>query len=751
LLRLLLAAVLALGSLFAAAPAWAEEAKGQASAGEEVSVDDSLSTEGGQQEGQAPVTGSDAAPTGPSEGLTTPPPPDDFTTPPPLEDAAPAETGPEGIKPLSSGLEPLAATGGPGWIKAYGGASHDFFETVIQTSDGGFVAVGGSTSADSDFSSEASSYQGVIARFDSNGNRIWFRLYGAEEPHDENDHYTIFYSVVATPDGGFVAAGTSKVLIDGFTGSYGRQEQNFILVKFDANGNRIWAKIHGGSSVDEFHSLIQTSDGSLIAAGLSESWDGDLSGAFINDSPVIAKFNANGEKIWIKYCDVGQRDAYFDSIVQAPNGDFVAVGTLRDYYFSEDFLIARLDANGEKIWSKTYGGDLWDYLYSVTPTSDGGFVAVGSAYSQNGDLVGTDKDDKNFVIVKFDANGYKVWLRTYGGRSYDELNSVVQTSDGSFVAVGISSSSDGDLPQSSNTYSYEFVIAKFAPNGNKVWIKTHGGNNMDDFYSVIQTPDGGFVAVGSSLSPDGKLPGNRGQGDFVIAKFDSEGGLNLPVKNGWMKYDGYWYYYKDNFAIWNWFRSGGYWYYFDSNTRHMLTGMHRIGNSTYLFAGGDSGRMLTGWQKHEGKWYYFQPSGAAKTGWMKSGGSWYYLNPATGQMLTGMHRIGNSTYLLAGGDSGRMLTGWQQHGSSWYYFQSSGAAKAGWMKSGLYWYYLDPATLQMATDWQSINNKGTASWYYFDGGSGRMTTGTAIIDGTAYTFAPSGALTSHQNPASLGG
>ena len=171
---------------------------------------------------------------------------------------------------------------------------------------------------------------------------------------------------------------------------------------------------------------------------------------------------------------------------------------------------------------KNYGGSGLDYFYSVQETSDGGYVAVGYSYSPDGDLTG-NKGQNDFVIAKFDSSGNKQWIKNYGESGNDSFYSVQETSDGGYVAVGNSYSPDGDL--TGNKGGSDFVIAKFDSNGNKVWIKNYGESGSDNLRSVKETNDGGFVAVGYSQSSDGDLKNNKGLSDFVIAKFNSDGML----------------------------------------------------------------------------------------------------------------------------------------------------------------------------------------------------------------------------------
>jgi hypothetical protein len=86
-------------------------------------------------------------------------------------------------------------------------------------------------------------------------------------------------------------------------------------------------------------------------------------------------------------------------------------------------------------------------------------------------------------------------------------------------------------------------------------------------------------------------------------------------------------------------------------------------NSTFTLA--EKKQVLTGWQKQDNKWYYFDATGVKKTGWLLDGDKWYHL-----------------------GGSGAMTTGWLSDGGNWYYLEGSGIMKTGWLQDGGKWYYL---------------------------------------------------------------
>ena len=199
---------------------------------------------------------------------------------------------------------------------------------------------------------------------------------------------------------------------------------------------------------------------------------------------------------------------------------------------------------------------------------------------------------------------------------------------------------------------------------------------------------------------------------------------------GWIKLEGDDYYINNEGALLSgWQKIDGKWYYFyHDESDIMVTGWFEIDGSHYYFS--QWGKMVTGWTQINGNWYYFNQWGKMVNGWNQINNKWYYFNQ-WGKMVKGWAQISNKWYYFNA--SGAMLTGWQQIGGKWYYFNNSGAMVKGWAAISGKWYYFN-ASGAMLTGWQQIGGK----WYYFNG-NGAMLTGTQRINGRIYRFNSSGA------------
>ena len=202
-----------------------------------------------------------------------------------------------------------------------------------------------------------------------------------------------------------------------------------------------------------------------------------------------------------------------------------------------------------------------------------------------------------------------------------------------------------------------------------------------------------------------------------------------PILTGWQKQNGNWYYYDANGnKSTAWQLIGGKWFYFNSSGV-MQTGWRKLSGKWYYF--NSSGAMVTGWQHIGGQWYYFNSSGAMVTGWHTIGGKWYYFN-SSGAMVTGWQHIGGQWYYF--NSSGAMLTGWQTIGGQKYWFNASGAMQKGWQNISSKWYYFNSSGAMM-TGWQTIGGQK-----YYLSADGSMVTGLQKVDGKWHYFESSGAL-----------
>jgi len=185
-------------------------------------------------------------------------------------------------------------------------------------------------------------------------------------------------------------------------------------------------------------------------------------------------------------------------------------------------------------WQKPTGGTMYDYSKEIENTSDGGYITIGYSESTDGD-VSFNHGNGDCWIVKSNAFGIVQWEKTFGGTGYDYGYSIKQTNDGGYIATGYTESNDGDV--SVNHGGGDCWVIKLDNSGTLVWEKTFGGTLNDNGQSICQTTDGGYVVAGNSDSNDGDVTSNHGLGDCWILKLDNAGAIQWQKAFGGSYYD----------------------------------------------------------------------------------------------------------------------------------------------------------------------------------------------------------------------
>jgi hypothetical protein len=415
----------------------------------------------------------------------------------------------------------LNALGEVTWEKTYGGDDFDWGESVLQTSDGGFIVAGGTRS----FGVSGGADNFWILKLDALGNiacgesdctdgndndldglidEEWQRIYGTADSSERA------WSIQQTSDGGFIVAGQKQE-------SLFVADDDFWVLKLDAYGNvgssfpGTWQKSYGGAASEIAYSIQQTSDGGYIVAGRTEDGGG----------PGFPDF-------WVLKLDAGGNIACGESDCTDGNDN-------------------DLDGLTDEEWQKTYGGTSGEIAYSIQQTCDdinctNGIDDDGDGYTDERGYVvagqtqsfgASSPNSPDIWVLKVDTFGNILWQKTYGGSMGDGAYSIQQTPDGNYIVAGRTSSFGAG--------SFDFWVLKLDAWGNiacgesdcgdgndndldgltdEGWQKTYGGSYWEQTASIRETSDGGFVVAGSTeYAP-------TSYDDFWILKLDTYGNID---------------------------------------------------------------------------------------------------------------------------------------------------------------------------------------------------------------------------------
>lgn len=297
-----------------------------------------------------------------------------------------------------------------------------------------------------------------------------------------------------------------------------------------------WQNTIGGSGSDQLNSIFPTPDGGWICGGSSSSSiSGDKTENNLGmEDYWVVKLDASGNVQWENTIG-GDWSDYLESIFPTSDNGYIcggwsasdATGDKTENSLGQyDYWIVKLDSAGNIQWQNTIGGDDWDFLLSISQTADGGYVCGGHSFSNiSGDKTEINLGGIDFWVVKLDSSGNIEWQNTIGGSGGDWLYSVSQTPDGGYICGGISSSGISGDKSEANLGGKDVWIVKLDNTGNITWQNTIGGNDGENTVCVSQTLDGGFICVNrsySNISFD-KTENSLGGSDFWVIKLDSTG------------------------------------------------------------------------------------------------------------------------------------------------------------------------------------------------------------------------------------
>jgi hypothetical protein len=418
--------------------------------------------------------------------------------------------------------------------RTYGGTDIEYLNDFLPTADGGFIATGGNYHGGvADAGPSFGTFDVYAVRTDRSGAVVWQRFYGGTDEEQGQ-------SVAAAGDGGFIIGGYSASGISGNKTSPQYGNVDYWIVRLGADGSLLWDKSFGGTGGDYLKAVIPMPAGGFLLAGESYSGVSGNKTSPRRDETMysadlwIVRIDDTGNKLWEQSYG-GTGEDHLGAVVATADGG-IMLGSASSstetgnktapQIGGSDYWVLRLDATGEIIWQRTYGGNDWDELRGITATSDGGFLLGGISYSPVTEGYKTTEPfgSADYWIVRIDANGEKIWETGFGGTDYDNLLSVASTADGGFLLGGASYSAPGGNKTSAWRGRSDLWIVRINSAGEKRWEESYGGLGDDYGGKAVQTSDGRFLLGGTSdnLTRGNKTAPPLGSLDFWMVELAPE-------------------------------------------------------------------------------------------------------------------------------------------------------------------------------------------------------------------------------------
>lgn len=389
------------------------------------------------------------------------------------------------------------------WENSFGGTYTDQGVAVLETQDGGFLALCMPYSLDGDVSGSNGKSEFWLLKLDNAGQLVWKKTYGG------SNEETPRKIIPAAAGGGYFLLGWSDSADGDITFNHGKND--VWLVKIDDNGDLVWQKTFGGTDNDYGYAITASSDGNYIIAGSSYSSDGDVPNSNDGNQDVwIFKIDPDGQILWSRLYG-GSAPDFAKSILPLSDGSFFVAGSsssndgdaLNNHGLGDVFVL-KINNNGDILLSKLLGGEGLDYNEDMVSSGDGGAVLINTSNS----TFPTNHGDYDVWGIKLNEAGAVQWQKCFGGSGVDSGTGIFRMSNGNFILTGIPWSYDDDV--SGNFPGQNAWLFCIDPNGSMLWHKTYGGSNSDVFRSGRELTDGEFIVVGHTSSSDGDAMSGTG-------------------------------------------------------------------------------------------------------------------------------------------------------------------------------------------------------------------------------------------------
>lgn len=327
-------------------------------------------------------------------------------------------------------------------------------------------------------------------------------------------------------DGGFI--------ICGYTESQGQQETDMLMVRTDESGKVLWSQSYGGPEREVMNDVVQTPEGGFMAIG-EKYQPNKKEGEFLT----LLKTDASGNLLWKKIFDEGGNETEGFSMAATPEGTYIITGIVKsmnivsDAFFTmrgeeQGVFLLKVDGSGNKLWSRklSLSDNATSTGLSVIVAADGSYVVTGNITRKGRTDDKLEKpirsvnteDVKNMLLAKVKPDGSLEWVREYGLNKITIGTSVIEKREGGYVVAGNATADE--------TRNVDIVVMSLNDDGTVQWAKTFGGPKFDSATDVRQTPDGGFVVSGTTMSFENQI------GDLLLFKTDNKGNLQWAKTYG---------------------------------------------------------------------------------------------------------------------------------------------------------------------------------------------------------------------------
>ena len=294
------------------------------------------------------------------------------------------------------------------------------------------------------------------------------------------------------------------------------------LAKYDADGNQIWVEQFGLEIVNRSLGIDVDGDGSVYLSGYTIEENGRSQ----TDDSWVTKYDADGNRQWFSEFGTPQFDEAYDVAVDNEGNVFSTGWTLGDLGGNNagiyDVWLAKHDNDGELQFIEQFGTEDYEFAWGVDTDNEGNVYVTGWTL---GDIGGTNAGEYDVWLAKYNNDGDRLWIQQFGTAGDDSLlfGGIEVDSNGDILLAG---HTDDNLA-GANSGSFDAWAAKYNSDGDRLWIQQFGTPDLDYAHGISSDNAGNIYVSGITEGSLGEL--NAGAADAWVAKLDTNSGTLLSM------------------------------------------------------------------------------------------------------------------------------------------------------------------------------------------------------------------------------
>src|SRR3990172_3537956 len=302
-----------------------------------------------------------------------------------------------------------------------------------------------------------------------------------------------------------------------FPGQMNAGLSDVFVRKYDGDGNVVWTRQFGTGATEGACGVAVDTSGVYAAGSTNGAFPGQTNAG--NYDPFVRKYDGDGNALWtrqfgtssVDYCTdlfVYESAVYVSGFTEGALPGQTSAG-------GRDAFVRKYDADGNVVWTRQFGTSAAEWANDIQVGASGVYV---TGPTEGGTFPGqTSAGGRDVFVRKYDADGNVAWTRQFGTSSTDDSSGI----SGDDSSLYVSGSTVGTLPDQTSSGGRDAFVRKYDSDGNAAWTRQFGTSSFDRSYAI--SSDASSVYLGGSTS--GTLPGQTSAGGYdpFVRKYDSDG------------------------------------------------------------------------------------------------------------------------------------------------------------------------------------------------------------------------------------